>query len=67
MGLLRFLGRRQPVVQDTDLVACVPQAELKPKVSTRELPAVLVDAVSTAVSTDLPGTSERLPLHENRE
>ena len=62
----RFLSRRQPVVQDTDLVACVPQAELKPELSRPQL-RILADAVSTAVSTDLSGTSERLPLQEDRE
>jgi len=60
------LSRRQPVVQDTDLVACVPQAELKPELSRPQL-QILADAVSTAVSTDLSGTSERLSLQEDRE
>ena len=47
-------------------MACVPQAELKPEVSRPQL-RILADAVSTAVSTDLSGTSACLPLKEDRE
>ena len=66
MGISRLLGGRQPVVQDTDLVACVPQTELKPEISREQL-SILADAVSVAVSTDLSPLRERLPLPEDRE
>jgi predicted O-methyltransferase YrrM len=66
MGISKLLGGRQSVVQDTDLVACVPQTELKPKISRGQL-RILADAVSVAVSTDLSHLRERLPLQEDRE